>query len=78
LATLQERAEVVPIQGNLKVCRDPNDDMVIETAIRGGADVLVSTDKDLTDAPDVAAVLGEAGVRVLTIAPFLTELESDE
>jgi putative PIN family toxin of toxin-antitoxin system len=78
LATLQARAEVVPIQGHLKVCRDPNDDMVIETAIRGGADVLVSTDKDLTEDRNVAVVLADAGVRVLTVARFLEALEAEE
>jgi predicted nucleic acid-binding protein len=73
LATLQDRAEVVPIQGDLKVCRDPNDDMVIETAIRGAADVLVTGDKDLTEDPNVLATLAEARVRVMSITRYLVD-----
>jgi predicted nucleic acid-binding protein len=68
----------VSIPGGLQLCRDPNDDPVIETALEGRADVLVSEDKDLTDDLDVAAVLASGGVRVLRVAKFLAELEGDE
>lgn len=51
LAVLREIAEVVSITGALMVCRDPKDDVVIETAAEGRVDVLVSEDKDLTDDP---------------------------
>jgi len=75
LQAMRELGEVVAISGELAVCRDPDDDAVIETAIRGNADVLVSGDKDLTDAPEVTEVLAEAGVRILTVARFVKELE---
>jgi putative PIN family toxin of toxin-antitoxin system len=75
LAALRRRADVVEITGAAGLCRDPNDDRVIETAIRGTVDVLVSQDKDLTDDPGVAAVLKEAHVRVLTLGQFLDEME---
>lgn len=65
---------LVDVHGTVRVCRDPNDDMVIETAINGGADVLVSRDDDLKGAPEVAAVLAEHGVRVLTVQRFLDAL----
>lgn len=48
--------------------------MVIETAINGGADVLVSRDDDLKGAPEVATPLAEHGVRVLTVQRFLDAL----
>jgi putative PIN family toxin of toxin-antitoxin system len=72
-----EAAEVVEVIGNVQLCRDPNDDMVIETALNGKADVLVSRDEDLTRAPEVATALAAAGVRVMTVARFLEALEED-
>ncbi len=40
-------AEIVPIPGALHVCRDPDDDKILECAIEGGADCLVTGDNDL-------------------------------
>ena len=42
-------ADIVELKSILSVSRDPGDDMVIATAVRGGADYLVSEDKDLLD-----------------------------
>jgi putative PIN family toxin of toxin-antitoxin system len=75
LADLRQRAEFVAITGTLKLCRDAKDDMVIETAAVGRVDALVSEDKDLTDDPALAVTLGTFGVRVVTLAQFLDELD---
>ncbi len=40
-------AEIVPLPGTLRVCRDPDDDKILETAVEGKADCLVTGDKDL-------------------------------
>jgi putative PIN family toxin of toxin-antitoxin system len=37
----------VEITGALHVCRDPNDDMVLECAVLAGAGAIVAGDKDL-------------------------------
>ena len=74
VAVVRQRVQFVPIAGTLHVCRDPKDDMFVETALAGAADVLVSRDDDLKRAPEVAAVLGERGVRVLTVQQFLDAL----
>jgi uncharacterized protein len=76
MAMIRERAEFVQIAGNVRLCRDPNDDMVIETALRGAADVLVTEDKDLLEDPNVRAALAIAGVRVLSVALFLAEIDA--
>lgn len=76
-ATVRHRADFVSISGRLQLCRDPKDDPVIETALAGRTDVLVSEDKDLTDDPDVAAILAGGSVRVLRVARFLAELEGE-
>lgn len=69
---------MAPVGGTVQVCRDPKDDVVIETAIAGKADVVVSGDKDLTEMAEVAQYLAGAGIRVLTVAQFLRELNLPE
>lgn len=47
-AALSRTAEVVTVKTKIKVVReDPNDDMIIETAIDGMAQVIVTGDNDL-------------------------------
>lgn len=47
LAQLDAVAELVAIAGSRMGCRDPRDDMFLETALAGPADALVSGDDDL-------------------------------
>jgi predicted nucleic acid-binding protein len=75
IGAMRDLGDVVGLVGGRAVCRNPEDDAVIETAIRGNADVLISGDKDLTDAPEVSQALATAGIHVLTVARFVTELE---
>jgi predicted nucleic acid-binding protein len=49
--------------------------MVIETAINGRADMLVSRDDDLKRSPQVTATLAERGSRVLSVQRFLDALD---
>lgn len=51
------------------LARDPDDDRVLETAIAGNADVIVTGDADLLDLQVVE------GVRILTPADFTEELD---
>lgn len=78
VALLRERAEIVPVSGAVQLCRDPDDDVVIETALNGRADALVRRDDDLKAASEVAAILGEQGIAVLTVRRFLAALENEE
>lgn len=73
IGLLRERSEVVSVKGTLQLCRDPDDDVVIETALNGNADALVSRDDDLKS-PDMAEVLLAQGVRVLTVRQLLEVL----
>lgn len=66
---------VVPINGSVQLCRDPDDDAVIESAVQGKADVLVSRDDDLKNAREVITFLDEVGVQVLTVQKFLDLME---
>jgi putative PIN family toxin of toxin-antitoxin system len=57
----------VELKGNVRVCRDPNDDMILECAVLAGAQVIVSGDKDLLS-------LGSyQGIRIVTPAEFHAE-----
>lgn len=47
IALLALRGELLAPTRKVKVCRDPNDDMVIEAALAGAADVIVTGDDDL-------------------------------
>ncbi len=62
-------AEIVSLETKLKVvAEDPKDDMVIETAIDGHADIVVSGDNHLLE-------LGNfRGIRMLTVEQTLTLL----
>lgn len=40
-------AEPVPILRRIRACRDPNDDMILELATNGRADLVVTGDADL-------------------------------
>jgi predicted nucleic acid-binding protein len=64
------------VSGTVQVCRDPDDNAVIDTAMGGRADLLVSGDQDLTHAQEVTEHLAGVGIRVLTVRRFLEELES--
>jgi uncharacterized protein len=69
----------VSIPGTLQICRDPDDDKIIETAIVGRADCLVTGDADilaLRPAGEAGQVMNEAdamfrGVALLRPAEFL-------
>ena len=64
LAELIEVDEIEPV-----VIRDPDDDAVISCALVGECELIVSGDKDLLDLKEYH------GIRIVTAAEFLTELE---
>ena len=68
LARLRAVSEWVWITGARLGCRDPDDDKVIETALLGDADALVTGDRDLLE------VSGFPAVPILSPAAFLERL----
>ena len=67
IAQYFKRAVHVTLAGQIHVCRDPDDDMILECAVVSGAQVIVSGDKDLL-------VLGSyRGIRIVTPAELLQE-----
>jgi uncharacterized protein len=54
--------------------RDPADAPVVEAAIAGGAEAIVTGDRDLRDDPALVAWLSERGVEVITPAELVRRL----
>lgn len=47
LRLLTRVAEIIPIIHPIRACRDPKDDMFLEVAVNGEADLIVTGDRDL-------------------------------
>lgn len=77
-ATLMEYGSVVPLTGDVMLCRDPDDNIVLETALRGGADTLISRDDDIKRDSDLMNYLESTGIQVTTVRQFLAVLAAEE
>lgn len=65
METFVERAILVEIIEKVQECRDPKDDKILELALNGGAEYIVSGDKDLL-------VLNPfRDVKIVTVEEFL-------
>jgi putative PIN family toxin of toxin-antitoxin system len=73
---LRTRAVWVEIHGDVSWCRDPHDNMVLETAVLGGADYLVTRDDDLKRDPELIQKMSERGIQVASVQQFLDRLGS--
>jgi putative PIN family toxin of toxin-antitoxin system len=71
LTRLTESAISVQPPGTLRICRDPKDDIMLETAISGEAQYVVSGDNDIKDDLNLIAHLHEHNIEVVTVAQFL-------
>jgi putative PIN family toxin of toxin-antitoxin system len=67
---LSDRAIEAFPTGNLRLCRDPEDDYLLETAIGGRAEFAVTRD-DIKRDLDLIVELRRHGVEVLSVAQFL-------
>jgi putative PIN family toxin of toxin-antitoxin system len=70
LEVLVDRAVLIEIVANVQECRDPKDDKVLELALNGEAQYIISGDRDLL-------VLNPfRNVKVITVEDFLKIIES--
>lgn len=65
LNALLNQSELVEITELVRVCRDPSDDKLLELAVNGNADYIVTGDDDLL------ALDSFRGIRVIRPAEFL-------
>jgi len=77
LSRLQSDALFVNPEGILCLCRDPEDDVILETAILARAHYVVSRDDDIKRDLDLIAHLHEHNIEVVTVAQFLRVLGED-
>ncbi len=68
------RATIVQTSGDLKICRDPDDNQILEAAIRSEAGYLVTRDDDLKRDLDLIKALRRRRVRVVSVRQFLRRL----
>jgi len=71
LEALVERAVLVEITANVQECRDPKDDKVLELALNGEAQYIISGDRDLLVLHPFRDVL------VITADELLKTIESE-
>ncbi len=65
--------EIVDILEEIHVCRDPDDNKVIATAIFGSVDYLVTEDNDLKT-PEIIALLKRFNIAVITMEDLVKTL----
>jgi uncharacterized protein len=66
LSPLLSQAVLVKVTGEVHgVCRDPNDDYILECAMKAGAQLIIAGDKDLL------ALNGYQSIRIVTCRQYL-------
>jgi predicted nucleic acid-binding protein len=65
---------VVETAGALQICRDPDDDEILEAAIHGAAQYLITRDDDLKRDLDLIKMARRNRVRVVSVRQFLRRL----
>jgi len=74
LARVRRKAVTVDPPGVLRICRDEKDDVMLETAIMGLADYIVTRDDDIKGDLSLIAHLHEHDIEVMSVAQFLSLL----
>lgn len=75
LILIEDRSEHILLSGDVNICRDKDDNSVIETAVKGKAGHLVTGDNDIKFDKEISSFLSEYGVSVTSIANFLILIE---
>jgi putative PIN family toxin of toxin-antitoxin system len=75
LTLIEERSEYVLLSGDVEICRDRDDNLIIETAIKGKALYLVTRDDDVKFDREVSEFLSNYGISVTSVAKFLNLIE---
>lgn len=68
---IAQRADHVSVSGGISVCRDEDDNLMIETAIKGEAAYLVTRDDDVKTDANVVSFLKGHHITVLSVSEFL-------
>jgi putative PIN family toxin of toxin-antitoxin system len=74
LILIEERSEHAILSGDIHICRDKDDNFVIETAIKGGAEYIVTRDDDMKFDKTVSVFLSQFGISVSSVNQFLSTI----
>lgn len=76
VAQLYQRSAWVEPSGRLAVCRDPNDDYLLEMALLGRATHIVTEDEDFHGDPNLVVFMEARGTRIMRLGQFLELLRT--
>lgn len=65
----------VYLTSDVNLCRDHKDNMVLETAVKGNADYLVTRDDDIKIDLKLIKEMKKQGIKVVTVSKFLEMFE---
>ena len=68
-------ANIIEVNTHLELCRDTTDNMLVDCAVSGRVQFLVSYDKDLVDDAELKQALFEFGVEVIEPPNFLEKIQ---
>jgi uncharacterized protein len=74
-ALQMERAHITTPSLTVRVCRDKDDDLVLDVAVSGKADLITSKDSDLHEDQNVLTFLSEASIGLMYPGPFVRYLD---
>lgn len=72
------RPSIVEINTHLELCRDTTDNMLVDCAVSGRVQFLVSYDNDLIDDSELKQALFEFGVEIIDPPNFLQKIQVPE
>ena len=74
VSALKRLSLLVSVTGSMALCRDSDDDVLLETALVGHAPYIISRDSDLTRDLDLHEAAARLGIQIATVAQFLKQL----
>ena len=74
IALIAGCSETVRISGRRFGCRDPKDDMILEAAVEGEVEFIVTRDGDLKGDPLLMERMRKLGVDIVSVSAFLNLL----
>ena len=76
LRLIAARSVRVPVTGQITVCRDPDDNFILEAAVAGKATFIVTRDDDLKRDLELIQHMQKHGVQVVSVSYFLDILSA--
>lgn len=76
IVLIEERTECVLLSEDINICRDKDDNYIIETAIKGKAEYLVTRDDDIKFDKKISKFLSNYSISVVSTRKFLEIIET--